>query len=84
VAIQLAQGVALADVKAPDDLEDHVFPEAGVDAQPFDADGVEVWSIILKPTPITLDNLNLVIDLGWETQEAVCAGVAAGTVEACG
>jgi D-xylose transport system substrate-binding protein len=84
VAIQLAQGVALADVKAPDDLQDHVFPEAGVDAQPFDADGVEVWSIILKPTPITLDNLNLVIDLGWETQDAVCAGVAAGTVEACG
>ena len=43
-----------------------------------------MWSIILKPTPITLENLNLVIDLGWETQEAVCAGVTAGTVDACG
>jgi D-xylose transport system substrate-binding protein len=84
VAIQLAEGVALADVKAPDDLEEHVFPEAGVDAQPFEADGVEVWSIILKPTPITQDNLNLVIDLGWEPQDAVCDGVEPGTVDACG
>jgi D-xylose transport system substrate-binding protein len=84
VAVQLARGVALADVKAPSDLADHVAPEAGVDAQPFDADGVEVWSIILTPTPITLENINLVIDLGWEPQADVCAGVPAGTVEACG
>jgi D-xylose transport system substrate-binding protein len=84
VAVQLAQGVALADVKAPGDLADHVAPAAGVDAQPFDADGVEVWSIILTPTPITLENINLVIDLGWEPQADVCAGVPAGTVEACG
>lgn len=84
VAVQLAQGVALADVKAPSGLADHVAPEAGVDAQPFDADGVEVWSIILTPTPITLENINLVIDLGWEPQADVCAGVPAGTVEACG
>jgi D-xylose transport system substrate-binding protein len=84
VAVQLAAGVALEDVKAPSDLPDHVAPEAGVDAQPFDADGVSVWSIILTPTPITLDNINLVIDLGWEPQADVCAGVPAGTVEACG
>ena len=84
VAVQLAQGVALADVKAPSDLADHVAPEAGVDAQPFDADGTEVWSIILTPTPITLDNINLVIDLGWEPQEVVCADVEPGTVDACG
>ena len=84
VAVQLAAGVALEDVKAPSDLADHVAPEAGVDAQPFDADGVSVWSIILTPTPITLDNINLVIDLGWEPQADVCAGVPAGTVEACG
>jgi D-xylose transport system substrate-binding protein len=84
VAIQLASGVALEDVVAPDDLQDHVFPEAGLEAQPFDADGVQVWSIILKPTPITRDNLNLVIDLGWEPQDAVCDGVPPGTVDACG
>ena len=84
VAVQLARGVALEDVKAPSDLQDHVAPES-VDAQPFTTPGgLDVWSIILKPTPITLENLNLVIDLGWETQEAVCAGVTAGTVDAGG
>lgn len=85
VAVQLAQGVALADVKAPSDLADHVAPEAGVDAQTFTTPGgLDVWSIILKPTPITRENLNLVIDLGWEPQDAVCADVAPGTVDACG
>lgn len=84
VAAQLASGVALEDIKAPGDLADHVAPEAGVDAQPFEADGVTVWSIILTPTPITLDNINLVIDLGWEPQADVCAGVPAGAVDACG
>lgn len=84
VAVQLASGVALADIKAPADLEDHVFPEAGVDAQEFVDGDITVWSIILKPTPITLENINLVIDLGWEPQDVVCAGVEAGTVEACG
>ncbi len=85
VAVQLAQGTALADISAPSDLEDHVFPEAGLEAQPFTTPGgIDVWSIILKPTPITQENLNLVIDLGWETQDAVCAGVDPGTVDACG
>ena len=32
-------------------------------------------SITLKPTPITQENLDLPIDLGWVTQEVVCAGV---------
>ena len=85
VAVQLAEGVALADVTAPDDLQDHVAPEAGVDAQLFTTPGgLDVYSIVLKPTPITLDNINLVVDLGWVTQDIVCAGVSAGTVEICG
>ena len=29
VAVQLAEGVALEDIRAPDDLQDHVAPEAG-------------------------------------------------------
>ena len=85
VAVQLAQGTALEDVKAPDDLQDHVAPAAGVDAQPFTTPGgIDVWSIVLTPTPITLDNLNLVVDLGWVTQDVVCAGVPAGKTEVCG
>jgi D-xylose transport system substrate-binding protein len=85
VAVQLAQGTALTDVTAPD-LQDHVKPEAGNNAQPFSdtKTGVTVQSIILTPVPITLENINLVIDLGWVTQAEVCAGVAAGTVAACG
>ena len=60
-------------------------PEAGVEAQPFTTPGgLEVQSIVLKPTPITLENLNLVVDLGWITQDVLCAGVPAGTVEVCG
>lgn len=85
VAAQLAAGVALSDIKAPSDLADHVFPEAGLDAQQFTTPGgIQVWSIILKPTPITRDNINLVVDLGWEPLDAVCAGVPAGEVDLCG
>jgi D-xylose transport system substrate-binding protein len=84
VAIQLCQGTALDAVKAPDTLKDHVKPDS-LDAQPFTTpDNNTVQSIILKPTPITRENINLVVDLGWETKEAVCAGVAPGTVDLCG
>jgi D-xylose transport system substrate-binding protein len=84
VAVQLAQGTALEDIVAPDDLQDHVRPDS-LAAEPFTTPGgIDVWSIVLKPTPITLDNINLVVDLGWVTQDVVCAGVPAGTVELCG
>lgn len=46
--------------------------------------GVDVASILLKPQPITKDNLDLVIDAGWITKDAACKGVAAGSVKACG
>lgn len=46
--------------------------------------GVEMNSILLAPTPITKDNLNVVIDAGWITKDKACAGVAAGKVPACG
>lgn len=84
VAIQLCNGTALADVTAPETLKDHVRPDS-LAATAFETPkGNSVQSIILKPTPITRDNLNLVVDLGWETKEAVCAGVAAGTIDLCG
>lgn len=82
VAVQMCQGVEYADLKAPDDLGDHVAPEAGVDAQEFDADGTSVWSITLKPTPITQENLNLPIDLGWIEKDVACDGAEA-EVAAC-
>lgn len=45
---------------------------------------VEVNAVLLAPTPITKDTLNLVIDAGWISKEKACAGVKAGTVAACG
>ena len=45
--------------------------------------GIDVTSILLEPIPITQDNLNVVLDAGWITEEDLCAGVEAGSVEAC-
>jgi D-xylose transport system substrate-binding protein len=39
--------------------------------------------MFLAPVPITQADLNVVIDAGWITKEALCAGVAAGSVAAC-
>jgi D-xylose transport system substrate-binding protein len=39
--------------------------------------------VLLEPTPITKDNLNLVIDAGWVDKATVCAGVQAGSVAVC-
>lgn len=46
--------------------------------------GLEMNSIFLAPIPIKRDNLNLVLDAGWISKEALCQGVAAGMVEVCG
>jgi D-xylose transport system substrate-binding protein len=46
--------------------------------------GIDVTSILLNPIPIKQDNLNVVIDAGWITKDAACAGVEAGSVPACG
>jgi D-xylose transport system substrate-binding protein len=69
-AIALARGAALAEVQ--DTVE---FESPG---------GNTMISIILDPTPVTRDNLDFVIDGGFLTQEDLCQGVSAGTVEICG
>ena len=45
--------------------------------------GIAMDSILLAPTPIQQDNLQLVVDAGWVSQDELCAGVEAGMVEAC-
>jgi D-xylose transport system substrate-binding protein len=45
--------------------------------------GTTMNALFLEPVPITQDNLNLVVDAGWITKEALCANVAAGSVAAC-
>ncbi len=68
-AVALAGGTALADV-------------AGV--VQFDSPGGNsMTSILLTPIAITQDNLNLVLDAGWITKDALCQGVASGAVAAC-
>jgi len=44
---------------------------------------VEMNAILLAPTPITKDNIQVAIDAGHITKEQACAGVTAGTVPAC-
>ncbi len=46
--------------------------------------GIAMESILLAPTPITQDNLQVIVDAGWISTDELCAGVEAGTVEACG
>lgn len=45
--------------------------------------GTEMYAEFLEPVPVTRDNLSVVVDAGWITQEALCQNVAAGTVDAC-
>src|SRR5688572_15276723 len=45
--------------------------------------GNEVASMLLAPIPILKDNLNLVVDAGWITKDALCQGVTDTTVTAC-
>jgi D-xylose transport system substrate-binding protein len=89
IAVQLAGGTApediSVDVAALDPTYESSAPAAGPDAATFTTPGgVDVTSIILTPIPVTQDNLNVPIDAGWVTQEEVCQGVDAGTVDACG
>ena len=74
-ALQLCAGVAMGDITIPDGLiPDSVVPTAGTQAGDFETPaGNVVKSIILQPTPITQDNLNLVVDGGWITKDVLCA-----------
>ena len=45
--------------------------------------GVEMNAILLAPTPITKDNINVAIDAGHITKDQACAGVTAGAVPGC-
>jgi D-xylose transport system substrate-binding protein len=43
--------------------------------------GKALNSVLLKPVPITKDNLNVVLDAGWIAKDVLCAGVS--DVEVC-
>ncbi|HJX61088.1 MAG TPA: D-xylose ABC transporter substrate-binding protein [Dehalococcoidia bacterium] len=69
-AVLLAQGTALADIPGT-----VIFDSPG---------GNQMVSILLTPVPITMDNLDVVVDAGWIDVATLCQGVTAGTVEVCG
>ncbi|MGA7226901.1 MAG: substrate-binding domain-containing protein, partial [Acidimicrobiia bacterium] len=77
LAVQLAQGMDLSAVTVPSGLGD-AAPAAGNAAGQFTTPGgVDVWSVILTPQPITQDTLNIVVDSGWITKDEVCQNVSA-------
>lgn len=73
IAVQLANGTAAGDVTSGE-VAAHAAPALGEAAQPFTTPGgIDVPSIILTPTPVTQDNLTIPVDIGWITQEELCA-----------
>ncbi|NBR54182.1 MAG: D-xylose ABC transporter substrate-binding protein, partial [Rhodobacteraceae bacterium] len=67
IAADLAEGIAMADV------EGAVQWNGG-------ANGVMMSAIFLAPTPISKDNINVVIDAGHIAKDKVCEGAMAGVV----
>jgi D-xylose transport system substrate-binding protein len=76
------RGTALKDISAPSTLGDHVRPDNLKAVEFTTPSGTKVQSITLKPTPVTQENLNVPIDLGWITKDKACAGAEAD-VAAC-
>jgi len=64
IAVQLAEGASMEDIEGTE-----MWTSPG---------GTEMVSMFLEPVPITADNLTLVVDAGWITQEALCQGVSSG------
>jgi D-xylose transport system substrate-binding protein len=83
-ALALCNGGTMATLKLPDGLIDPtVAPTAGLTAVPFKTPGGNtVSSFTLQPTPITQDNLQVVIDGGQITKAELCKGVDAATAPA--
>lgn len=70
IASALASGTAL------DKVDGAVKWSGGPKGETMDA-------IFLKPVPITMDNLNVVIDAGWIAKDRACQGVGADGASAC-
>ncbi|MEM9011559.1 MAG: D-xylose ABC transporter substrate-binding protein [Pseudomonadota bacterium] len=64
IAVALANGTAMADV---DGAAEWTSPA-----------GTTLTALFLEPLPVTADNLSVVVDAGWITQEALCQGVSNG------
>ncbi|SES31253.1 xylose-binding protein [Tranquillimonas rosea] len=64
IAIELAGGTEMSEVEG---AEEWTSPA-----------GTTLWAEFLEPVPITQDNLDVIVDAGWISQEALCQGVENG------
>lgn len=64
IAVALAGGTAMSDIEGAQE-----WTSPG---------GTTLWAKFLAPVPVTADNLEMVVDAGWITQEALCQGVESG------
>ncbi|QQA44370.1 D-xylose ABC transporter substrate-binding protein [Pelagovum pacificum] len=64
IAVAMAEGTAMSDIEG---AEEWTSPA-----------GTTLWAEFLEPVPVTADNLDVVVDAGWITQEALCQGVSGG------
>lgn len=74
-AIQLCQGTAIEDIAI--DIESSVAPTDGNSPVDFETpEGNTVKSLILQPTPLTAEDLDIVLNAGWYAgRDEICAGV---------
>ena len=84
LALQLCAGTKMADLKLPDGLiKADVAPTAGLSVQPFKTPGgLTLNSFTLQDTPLTADTLQVAIDAGQITKDALCKDVPAATAPA--
>jgi D-xylose transport system substrate-binding protein len=64
IAVELAQGTEMGAIDGAE-----MFKTPG---------GNEVNAVFLAPVPVTKDNLDVVVDAGWISKEALCQGVSGG------
>ncbi|NDV01290.1 D-xylose ABC transporter substrate-binding protein [Pseudoroseicyclus tamaricis] len=64
IAVQLAQGTEMSEVEG---AEEWTSPA-----------GTTLWAEFLEPVPVTADNLDVIVDAGWISQEELCQGVTDG------
>jgi len=82
-ALALCEGQDMAGLTMDEGLVDPSVAPDSLTAQDFETPGGNtVKSFILKPTPITKENLNLVLEGGWVTKDQLCQGVDAASADA--
>jgi D-xylose transport system substrate-binding protein len=64
IGVELAGGADLSEIEG---AEEWTSPA-----------GTTLWSEFLEPVPVTQDNLDVVVDAGWISEEELCQGVSEG------